>query len=80
MNKKRFDYIASIERRQPPRINTSSGFRLDMAERLFDYPDAFLKTFLSNLDQKIEGLHSSRTKNTFLNIFQGKGRPIQEQS
>jgi len=52
MNKKRFDYIASIERRQPPRINTSSGFRLDMAERLFDYPDAFLKTFLSNLDQE----------------------------
>ena len=49
MNKKRFDYISTIERRQASRLNTSSGFRLDMAERLFDYPDSFMKDFFHKL-------------------------------
>jgi len=52
MNKKRFNYISTIERRQATRLNTSSGFRLDMAERLFDYPDTFMKAFFNKLNHE----------------------------
>jgi histidinol-phosphate aminotransferase len=52
MNTKRFDYISTIERRQASRINTSSGFRLDMAERLFDFPDGFIEAFLDELNHE----------------------------
>ena len=45
MKKSRLEYILSIERRQASRLNTSSGYRLDMAERLIDYPDEFIKKF-----------------------------------
>ena len=52
MKKSRLEYILSIERRQASRLNTSSGYRLDMAERLIDYPDEFIKKFFSTLDHE----------------------------
>ena len=54
MTTNRYSYISSIERKQAPRLNTSSGYRLDMAERLFDYPDSFFNNFLKELDQLIK--------------------------
>jgi len=52
MGKNRQEYISEIERRKADRINTSSGYRLDMAERLIDYPHGFIKSFLSQLNDE----------------------------
>ena len=52
MKNNRCDYISDIERRKADRINTSSGYRLDMAERLIDYPQGFIETFLDELNDE----------------------------
>jgi len=48
----KLDYISAIERRQASRLSTLSGYRLDMAERLFDYPEGFLESFLDGLNDE----------------------------
>ncbi len=49
MGKNRQEYISKIERRKAERGNTKSGYRLDMAERLIDFPKGFLGLFLDDL-------------------------------
>ena len=52
MGKERTKYISNIERKKAARSSTKSGYRLDMAERLFDFPDRFLDSFLSEINDE----------------------------
>ncbi len=49
---KRCDYISNIERKKSDRLNTGAGYRLDMAERLIDYPKGFIESFLQKLNDE----------------------------
>ena len=46
----RSERIKNIIRKKRPRVNTSSGYRLDMAERLLDFNDNFFKKFINTLE------------------------------
>jgi histidinol-phosphate aminotransferase len=52
MDTTRFNYISNIERRQAERLNTNSGYRLDMAERLIDFPEGFIESFFEKLNHE----------------------------
>jgi len=52
MDKERTKYISNIERKKAVRSSTKSGYRLDMAERLIDFPDTFLDSFLSEINDE----------------------------
>ncbi len=75
---KRTERIQSLIRRRASRINTTSGYRLDMAERLCDFPEMFLKQFLTSLEPEDISVYPKTSLESELKVKLSKINSVNE--